>query len=114
MLDWLKCIMNAIDILWLAYKGLMARRTLAIISIIAIMIGITSVSFIEAFSQGVEHSVIFTLFQLNPTNIYVFNEIGYVSPTDVSFMSSLPGIYAVYPVIEAHGIVQIGGGLLMF
>jgi hypothetical protein len=56
--------MNAIDILWLAYKGLMARRTLAIISIIAIMIGITSVSFIEAFSQGVEHSVISTLFNL--------------------------------------------------
>jgi len=29
-------------------------------------------------------------------------------------MSSSLGIYAVYPVIEAHGIVQIGGGLLMF
>ncbi|QGA69137.1 ABC transporter permease [Sulfolobus sp. E11-6] len=104
--------MNGIDILWLAYKGLMARKTLALISIIAIMIGITSVSFIEAFSQGVERSVISTLFQLNPTNIYVFNEIGYVSPTDVSLMSSLPGVDAVYPVIEAHGVVQIGGRVI--
>ncbi|WP_338598558.1 FtsX-like permease family protein [Sulfolobus tengchongensis] len=104
--------MNTLDLFWLAYRGLTARKTLALISIIAIMIGITSVSFLEAFSQGIEYSVISTLFQLNPTNIYVFNELGFVSPTDVAFMSSLPNIYAVYPVIEAHGIVQIGGRVI--
>jgi putative ABC transport system permease protein len=90
----------------------MARRTLAFISVFAIMVGITSVSFIQAFSQGVENSVLSTLFQLNPTNIYVFNELGFVSPTDVSYMETLPGISAVYPVIEAHGVVQIGGRII--
>ncbi|ADB86418.1 ABC transporter permease [Saccharolobus islandicus] len=90
----------------------MARRTLAFISVFAIMVGITSVSFIQAFSQGVENSVLSTLFQLNPTNIYVFNELGFVSPTDISYMETLPGISAVYPVIEAHGVVQIGGRII--
>lgn len=104
--------MNILDILWLAYKGLIARRTLAFISVFAIMVGITSVSFIQAFSQGVENSVLSTLFQLNPTNIYVFNELGFVSPTDVSYMETLPGISAVYPVIEAHGVVQISGRII--
>ncbi|TRM81359.1 ABC transporter permease [Sulfolobus sp. D5] len=102
--------MNLIDTLWLAYKGLMSRKALAFISILAIFIGITSVSYIQAFSTGFENSILSIFFSLNPENIFVTpNTLPYVSPTDVALMQTLPGVRGVYPVIIFPGIVDIAG-----
>jgi len=42
--------MNTYDILWLAYKGLTSKKAIAALAILAVMIGVTSVTVLVAFT----------------------------------------------------------------
>lgn len=49
---------NGLDIMWLAYKGLVSRKAIAILAIIAVLIGVASVTTLVAFTQGVSQSIL--------------------------------------------------------
>ena len=105
--------MNILDILWLAYKGLMARKALTVISVMAIVIAISSVTYIIAFTTGFGYEITSLYSQLNPTNIYVTPTTQpFIPESDVVLMETLPGIKAVYPVIVCPGVVDVNGKII--
>ena len=105
--------MNILDILWLAFKGLMARKALTVISVMAIVIAISSVTYIIAFTTGFGYEITSLYSQLNPTNIYVTPTTQpFIPESDVVLMGTLPGIKAVYPVIVCPGVVDVDGKII--
>ncbi|AAK40986.1 ABC transporter permease [Saccharolobus solfataricus] len=102
--------MNSLDILWLAYKGLVSRKAIAILAIISVMIGVASVTVLVAFTQGVSQSVLSVVESLGPSTILVLPRGGAsLTQATVATIASLPGIKAVYPVVSGFGEMNVEG-----
>ena len=102
--------MNAYDILWLAYKGLTSRKTISALAIIAIMIGVTSVTILVAFTQGVSQTILSLVSSLGPNTILVLPSGGYsLTQATVATIESLPGVRAVYPIVSGFGTINVEG-----
>ncbi|WP_181444339.1 ABC transporter permease [Sulfolobus sp. E11-6] len=103
-------MMNSLDILWLAYKGLVSRKAIAILAIISVMIGVASVTILVAFTQGVSQSILSVVEALGPNTILVLPRGGAsLTQASVATIASLPGIKAVYPVVSGFGEINAEG-----
>ena len=103
-------IMKWLDILWLAYKGLVSRKAIAILAIISVTIGVASVSTLVAFTQGVSKTVLSVVESLGPNTILVLGGRGSVlTQATVATIESLPGVRAVYPVVTGFGTIDVEG-----
>ncbi|WP_029552573.1 ABC transporter permease [Saccharolobus solfataricus] len=103
-------MVNSLDILWLAYKGLVSRKAIAILAIISVMIGVASVTVLVAFTQGVSQSVLSVVESLGPSTILVLPRGGAsLTQATVATIASLPGIKAVYPVVSGFGEMNVEG-----
>ncbi|MEM0188812.1 MAG: FtsX-like permease family protein [Saccharolobus sp.] len=102
--------MNALDILWLAYKGLVSRKAIAILAIISVVIGVASVSTLVAFTQGVSRTVLSVVESLGSNTILVLSSRGSsLTPATVATIESLPGVAEVYPVVTGFGTINVEG-----
>ncbi|WP_338601004.1 ABC transporter permease [Sulfolobus tengchongensis] len=101
--------MNSLDILWLAYKGLISRKAIAILAIIAVMIGVASVTTLVAFTQGVSQSILSVVESLGPNTILILPRGSDLTQATVATIGSLPGVKAVYPVVSGFGTINVEG-----
>ncbi|TRN01379.1 ABC transporter permease [Sulfolobus sp. F1] len=101
---------NGLDIMWLAYKGLVSRKAIAILAIIAVLIGVASVTTLVAFTQGVSQSILSIVESLGPNTILIFSGRGEgLTQATVATLESLPGVSAVYPVVSGFGTIDVEG-----
>lgn len=101
--------MNSLDILWLAYKGLISRKAIAILAIISVMVGVASVTTLVAFSQGVTESILSVVKSLGPNTILVFPIKAELTQATVITIESLSGVKAVYPLVSGFGTINVEG-----
>ncbi|BFI74618.1 ABC transporter permease [Sulfurisphaera ohwakuensis] len=102
--------MKANDIIWLAYKGLISRKAIAILAVIAVLIGVASVTILVAFTQGVSQSILSIVESLGPKTILVLPARGEgLTQATVVSLEGLPDIEAIYPVVSGFGTINIEG-----
>ncbi|MCY0859373.1 MAG: ABC transporter permease [Sulfolobaceae archaeon] len=102
--------MNVYDIFWLAFKELSSRKLVASLAIIAVMIGVASVTLLVSFTQGVSSTLISDVESLGPNTILILPFRGMpITDVTVNTIETLPDVEAVYPVIEGPAVFYAEG-----
>lgn len=102
--------MNFYDIFRLAFKELGSRKLVAFLAIIAVMIGVASVTLLISFTQGVSASIISSVEELGPNTILILPFRGMpITDATVNTIETLPDVSVVYPVVEGPAVLYIGG-----
>lgn len=97
------------DILWLAYKGLVSKKAIAILAVISVLIGVGSVTLLVAYTQGVSQSILSLVESLGPNTILVLPGKGELTQATVVTLQDLPYVRSVYPVVSGFGSIEIEG-----
>ena len=92
----------------LAYKGLTSRKAIPALAIVAIMIGVASVTLLVTFTHGVSQTILSLVSSLGPNTILILPSGGHsITQATVATIESLPGVRAVYPIVSGLGIINV-------
>jgi ABC-type antimicrobial peptide transport system permease subunit len=98
------------EIFILGWKGLKAKKVIAVLTIVSVVIGTGSIITLVSTTSGIGNSIVGILNQLGPNTILVIgNTRNGITPNMISAVTSLGRIQSVYPVVLGTTVLNLGG-----